>query len=205
MHKETQGRQNGYSVALPLHKTPFLRLGGFNYSFWGWTLSPFLPAPLLISFGAVPLLTKNTACLRQSVCNASSRKEAFEEKANDQNKEREVGGRSRQEAGAEGSELGGQALISLHRLLPLAASLFHCWGERNLLPGYEVLRQAGEAAVLKRYNQMPVTPPSNPQRESSRALRYRVGREMGLLPSTLPQTHTHSSMHTLSHTALHST
>lgn len=67
------------------------------------------------------------------MCNASSRKETFEEKANDQNKEREAGGRSRKEqagggAGAKGSELGGQALISLHRLLPLAGSLFHCWG-----------------------------------------------------------------------------
>lgn len=84
-------------MALPLHKTPFLRLGGFNYSFWGWILFPFLSAPLLISFGAVLLLTKNTACSRQSVCDASSRKEAFEEKASDQNKEREAEGRSGQE------------------------------------------------------------------------------------------------------------
>lgn len=104
--QNAQAGQNGCLLASPLQKTSFPRLGGFNYSFWGWILFPFLPAPLLISFGAVPLLTKNTACLRQSVCNASSRKEAFEEKASDQNKEREVGGRSRRERRREERGLG---------------------------------------------------------------------------------------------------
>ena len=93
----------------------------------------FSSCPSFDLFWCSAAVNKKYSCLRQSVCNASSRKETFEEKANDQNKEREAGGRSRKEqagggAGAKGSELGGQALISLHRLLPLAVSLFHCWG-----------------------------------------------------------------------------
>lgn len=53
-------RQRGRTASLspPLHQTPFPRWGGFRRSFWGWTLFPFLPAPLLISLGAVLLLTK---------------------------------------------------------------------------------------------------------------------------------------------------
>lgn len=70
----------------------------------------------MISFGAVPLLTKNTACLKQSVHNSSSRKEAFEEKASDQNKERELAGRGWEVSGK--PRLGGQALISPHRPVP---------------------------------------------------------------------------------------
>lgn len=59
------------------------------------------------------------------MCN-SSRKKAFEERASDENKEKEAGGRGWQEGG--GADLGaGQAFISVHRLLPFLVSLSHFW------------------------------------------------------------------------------
>lgn len=58
LEHETHQGVSMASLSPPLHQTPFPWLGGFNYSFWGWTLFPFLPAPLLISFVAVLLLTE---------------------------------------------------------------------------------------------------------------------------------------------------
>lgn len=87
------------------------------------------------------------------MCNPSSRKEAFEEKTNDQNEDRDPGGGG----GLAGGEVEGgavwarrAALISLHRLLPSVVSLFHCWGQRSPPPGCGVkwLRKRGEAASI---------------------------------------------------------
>lgn len=86
------------------------------------------------------------------MCNPSSRKEAFEETANDQNKERDLGGRGWQEARWRRGGLWAMraALISLHRLFPFVVSLFHCWGEGSSLPGCggKWLKKGGEAASL---------------------------------------------------------
>lgn len=125
----------------PLHRSPG-RLGdlcvssksplpcreGDDSYFWGWNPFPFFPpaAPFLIFFGAMLLLTKNTACLRQSVHFSSSRKEAFEEKASDRNEERVLEGgvlgkaRRKEEAG-----LGWGAGFDL----PTWSCAFPCRGE----------------------------------------------------------------------------
>lgn len=105
----------------------FLGWGGLNYSLWGRDPFPFLHAPLLISFGAGLLLAENTACLRQSVHNSSSRKQAFEEKASDQNKERQW------EGGAAEAQPGGairatRAVFDIHTQHHSVASLIHRWG-----------------------------------------------------------------------------
>lgn len=82
------------------------------------------------------------------MCNSSSRKEGFEEKASDQNKEREPGGRGQREAGEEGvSGLGEPALMSQPSAIPLCPR-----GERGLLRGWGLkrLRKGGEATRLSK-------------------------------------------------------
>lgn len=72
------GRMSNTLASSP--RTLFLGWGELNYELWGWNPFPFLPAPLLISFGAGLLLTENTACLRQSVHNSSSRKQPLKKR-----------------------------------------------------------------------------------------------------------------------------
>lgn len=74
--------------------------------------------------------------MRQSLCSSSPRKKVFEEKASDQNPEREPGGRGQQEAGKEEGVLGSEGSFDLSTQdLPLVASLFLGWGEESLLRG----------------------------------------------------------------------
>lgn len=83
------------------------------------------------------------------MCNSSSGKEAFEEKASDQNKEREPGGRGQREAGEEEgvSGLGEPALMSQPSAIPLFPR-----GERGPLRDWGVkrLRKGGEATRLSK-------------------------------------------------------